>query len=236
MSLIRHQRRTFLLCKETGMQKWTGMLVETGKAFEDPPAMSIQMRGLRLLEIATFNDRVLANTFCHHKASRRGTWHSPNGQHHNQIDYILVRKRFRSGVNIARTRIFSGADIWSDQDLLMMTFHLRLKKSASQNTQDSSLLSKNQTIPMCWKPSKLWQAGRLNLSPSWIKKMQTWTRWLPPSTQQWLKQPVRFLANTVRRRNPGSLQILLICATKRENWEKNSKGNNGEKKEGVGVS
>ena len=67
-------------------------------------------RGLRLLEFASFNDRVLANTFCHHRASRRGTWHSPNGQHYNQIDYILVRKRFRSGVNIARTRSFSGAD------------------------------------------------------------------------------------------------------------------------------
>ena len=30
-------------------------------------------RGLRLLEFATFNDLVLANTFGHHKASRRWT-------------------------------------------------------------------------------------------------------------------------------------------------------------------
>ena len=44
----------------------------------------------RLLEFATFNDLVLANTFGHHKVFRRWTWHSPNGQHHNQIDYILV--------------------------------------------------------------------------------------------------------------------------------------------------
>ena len=68
-------------------------------------------RGLRLLEFATFNDLVLANTFGHHKASRRWTWHIPNGQHHNQIVYILVSKGFRSGVNIARTRSFPGADI-----------------------------------------------------------------------------------------------------------------------------
>ena len=33
MSLTRHRRRTFLLCKETGMQKWARMLVNTGKAF-----------------------------------------------------------------------------------------------------------------------------------------------------------------------------------------------------------
>ena len=45
MSLIRHRRRAFLLCKETGMQKWAGMLVETGKAFVDPSAMMTQMRG-----------------------------------------------------------------------------------------------------------------------------------------------------------------------------------------------
>ena len=80
-------------------------------------------RGLRLLEFATVNDLVFANTFGHHKASRRWTWHSPNGQHHNQIDYILVRKCFWSEVNSARTQSFPRADIGSDHDLLMMTFH-----------------------------------------------------------------------------------------------------------------
>ena len=41
MPLVRHRRRTFLLCKETGMQKWARMLVETGKAFVYPSAMMI---------------------------------------------------------------------------------------------------------------------------------------------------------------------------------------------------
>ena len=84
-------------------------------------------RGLRFLVFATFNDLVFANTSGRHKASRRWTWHSPNWQHHSQIDYILVRKRFRSGMNIARTRNLL-VDIGSDHDLLMMTFHLRLKR------------------------------------------------------------------------------------------------------------
>ena len=70
----------------------------------------------------------LAKTYGHHKAPRRWTWHSPNGQHHNQIDYTLVRKHFRSGVNIARTRSFPGAYIGSDHVLLMMTFYFRLKR------------------------------------------------------------------------------------------------------------
>ena len=93
-------------------------------------------RGLRLLEFATFNGLLLANTFGHHKAFRGWTWHSPNGQHHNQIDYILVRKRFRSGVNSARTRSFPETDIGIDHDLLVMTFHIRLKRiSKSKHTR-----------------------------------------------------------------------------------------------------
>ena len=44
MSLITHQKRTFLLYKETEMQKWAGMLVETGEAFVDPSAVMTQMR------------------------------------------------------------------------------------------------------------------------------------------------------------------------------------------------
>ena len=96
-------------------------------------------RGLRLLEFATFNNLVLANTFGHQKASRRWTWHSPNKQHHNQIDYILVRKRFRSGVNITRTRSFPGVDIGSDYDMLMITFRLRLKKNQKAKTHKTQI-------------------------------------------------------------------------------------------------
>ena len=36
-------------------------------------------RGLRLLEFATLYDLVLANTFGHHKAARRWTWHRVKG-------------------------------------------------------------------------------------------------------------------------------------------------------------
>ena len=90
-------------------------------------------RGLKLLEFATFNNLVLTNTLGPHKPSRRWTWHSPNGKHHNQIDYILVKKRIRSGVNIHRTRSFPGADIGSDHDLVMMTFQVRLKMAREPN-------------------------------------------------------------------------------------------------------
>ena len=85
-------------------------------------------RGILLLEFASYNDLFLTNTFGPHKPSRWWTWHSPNGKTHNQIDYIMVKKRFRSSVNINRIRSFPGADVGSDHELLMMTFRLRLKK------------------------------------------------------------------------------------------------------------
>ena len=89
-------------------------------------------RGQRLLEFASYNDLMVANTFGPHKTSRKTTWHSPDGKTHNQIDYVMVKKRFKSSVNIAKTRSFPGADIGSDHELVMMTFKLHLKKVKKQ--------------------------------------------------------------------------------------------------------
>ena len=90
-------------------------------------------RGLRLLEIATFNNLVLANTLGPHKPPRRWAWHSSDWKHHDQVDYILVRKRFQPGVNVHRTRSFPGADTGKDHDLVIMTFRVRLKKTKQPN-------------------------------------------------------------------------------------------------------
>ena len=79
-------------------------------------------RGLRLLKFAYYNVGVLANTLGKHKASRRWTWHSANGEYLDRIDYNMVRWRFMTGVNTAKTRVFPEADIGRDHDLVMMTF------------------------------------------------------------------------------------------------------------------
>ena len=85
-------------------------------------------RGRRLLEFASYNDLVV-NTYGPHKTCRKITWHSRDGKKHNQIDYIMVKKRFKTSVNIAKTRSFPGHDIGSDRGLLMMTFKLHLKRA-----------------------------------------------------------------------------------------------------------
>ena len=64
--------------------------------------------GQRLIEFCQENALVIANTlFQQHK---RGlyTWTSPDGQHRNQIDYILCSQRWRSSIQSAETR--PGAD------------------------------------------------------------------------------------------------------------------------------
>ena len=51
---------------------------------------------------------------------------SPDGQHQNQIDYILCNQRWRSSILSAKTRL--GADCSSDHEFLIAKFRLKLKK------------------------------------------------------------------------------------------------------------
>ena len=54
------------------------------------------------------------------------TWTSPDGQHRNQIDYILCSQRWKSAIQSAKTR--PGAHYGSDHELLAAKFRLKLKK------------------------------------------------------------------------------------------------------------
>ena len=49
-----------------------------------------------------------------------------DGQHQNQIDYILCSQRWRSSIQSAKTR--PRADCGSDHELLIAKFRLKLKK------------------------------------------------------------------------------------------------------------
>ena len=54
------------------------------------------------------------------------TWTSPDGQHRNQIDYILCSQRWSCSIQSAKTR--PGADCGSAHELLIAKFRLKLKK------------------------------------------------------------------------------------------------------------
>ena len=74
--------------------------------------------GKRLIEFCQENSLVIANTLFQQHKRRLYTWRSPDGQHRNQIDYILCSQRWRSSIQKAKTRL----------GLLIGKFRLKLKK------------------------------------------------------------------------------------------------------------
>ena len=82
--------------------------------------------GQRLIEFCQENTQVIANTLFQQHKRRLYAWTSPDGQHQNQIDYILCSQRWRSSIQSAKTRL--GADCGSDHELLVAKFRLKLKK------------------------------------------------------------------------------------------------------------
>ena len=54
--------------------------------------------GQRLTEFCQENALIIANTLFQQHNRRLYTWTSPDGQHRNQIDYILCSQRWRSSI------------------------------------------------------------------------------------------------------------------------------------------
>ena len=82
--------------------------------------------GQRVTEFCQENTLVIANTLFQQHKRRLYIWTLPDGQHQNQIDYILCSQRWRSSIQSAKTRL--GADCGSDYELLIAKFRLKLKK------------------------------------------------------------------------------------------------------------
>ena len=78
------------------------------------------------MEFCQENTLVIVNTLFQQHKRRLYTWTSPDGQHRNQIDYILCSQRWRSSIQSAKTRL--GDDCGSDHELLIVKFRLKLKK------------------------------------------------------------------------------------------------------------
>ena len=77
-------------------------------------------------EFCRENALVIVNTLFQQHKRRLYTWTSPDGQHQNQIHYILCSQRWRSSIQSTKAR--PGADCGSDHELLIAKFGLKLKK------------------------------------------------------------------------------------------------------------
>ena len=103
--------------------------------------------GQRLTEFCQQNALVIANTFFQQHKIILYTWTSPDGQHWNQIDYILCSQIWRSSVQSAQTRL--GADCGSNHELPIAKFRLKLKevgKSTRPSRYDLNQIPCNYTV------------------------------------------------------------------------------------------
>ena len=72
--------------------------------------------GQRLLEFCSANDLFVTNTGFRHHLRRKTTWISPGGRTNNEIDYILIRSRFKSSA--LNCRAYPKADCGSDHNIV----------------------------------------------------------------------------------------------------------------------
>ena len=82
--------------------------------------------GQRLIEFCQEHALVIASTLFQKHKRILYTWTLPDGQHRNQIDYILFSQRWRSSTQSAKTRL--EADCGSEHELLIAKIRLKLKK------------------------------------------------------------------------------------------------------------
>ena len=92
------------------------------------------MKKGKLIEFFQENALVIANTLFQQHKRRLSTWTSPDGQHRNQVDYILRSQRWRSSIQSTKTRP-GGTDCGSDHKLLIAKFRLKLKKVGKTTRQ-----------------------------------------------------------------------------------------------------
>ena len=78
------------------------------------------------MEFCQENALVIANTLLQQHKRRLYTWTSSDGQHQNQIDYILCSQRWRSSTQSAKIRL--GADCGSDHELIIAKFRLEVSR------------------------------------------------------------------------------------------------------------
>ena len=82
-------------------------------------------RGQMLSSFCKKNKFVITNTWFQQEKRRRYTWKKPGDKEGFQIDYILVRQRYRNSVKCSRS--WESADAYSDHNLVAMKMNIKWK-------------------------------------------------------------------------------------------------------------
>lgn len=83
-------------------------------------------RGERLREFCEQYDMIITNTMYEVPDRRKYTWTTPGNRERYQIDYILVKKKFRN--QITSSHSYPGAEIDSDHKLVKAKCNIKFKK------------------------------------------------------------------------------------------------------------
>ena len=98
--------------------------------------------GERFVDFCTTNSLVVITTSFPHKDIHKYTWTSQDGRTRNQIDHVAVNSRFKRSV--FETSSYRGADISSDDNLVVAVMQLKLcrvgKKASNTSKYECSKL------------------------------------------------------------------------------------------------
>ncbi|CAF4017350.1 unnamed protein product [Rotaria magnacalcarata] len=81
--------------------------------------------GEKLIDFCQENHMIITNTCFQQPKRRLYILTTLNGQHRNQIDYILCNRRWKSSITSIKTR--PGADCGTDHELLLACLRIKLK-------------------------------------------------------------------------------------------------------------
>ena len=99
-----------------------------GKNVVGPLGMGIRnIRGQKLVECCHTNNLIVGNMWFQQPKRRKWTWKSAGDGSRNQIDYVLISKRFSHALLSAKT--YHGPDCYSDHVPVAAKFKLKLKKT-----------------------------------------------------------------------------------------------------------
>ena len=87
---------------------------------------TLNRNGLRLLGLCPTNTLVILNTFFQHKAIHKFTWESRGRSLRSIIDYFIVGRELRPGVE--DVRVIRGAEVGSDHYLVLLKVRLQVKR------------------------------------------------------------------------------------------------------------
>ena len=88
-------------------------------------------RGERMLEFCQSKRLYVTNTRFYYRLQHRYTWTSPNGQHRNCIDNVLVRRRWKS--SMLNTRILRSFIIETPHEFVSTRIRLKFRTQKKEN-------------------------------------------------------------------------------------------------------